>query len=941
MAKSDMTAQKWKDKGDEEFNKGNWSEALIHYTGAINLVTEDNTEKASYYDKRAATYFELRDYDKTIEDCNSVKKIYYKLFSISMFRRFLALIELERFEEARQDMKMILCYSDNTMSQSLPTQFHEISHKIKEKVSQMMGLAFNVSVDKEKRENAMINLLRLASWSPDAYEIFVKEVGENDEAICSAIRIVDELCKNNISHTELTMINVVLPWCLEMMNSKSTERVNASQYCLQNILNKYSGMNNEPSSKPDVDLCEEHKEEIDNILSCLLDKIGNKTTTGIARDAIIELITRNIHYTALDWAKRLVEFDGLKKLMEIASQLEEYQYESSLDITSSTQTVTSVCLAKICENLYNDDAKEFFNIINEFIGDELDLTTVTSNVRAVVAMTTLTLGPFKVADVIITEDGFDEMIVGFSEKNDILLQNLICEFIYVVVTKYDEFKTFIGRSLTILEDLYYSKDLDDTIRVRAFVVICKMNKFKESIRRYRTVHTFDEEQIGTWLEVCRRFLINPQRDMRKWAVEGLSYLTFNIGVKKKLIEDREAIQAIIAFAKTENQSVLYRVDILLLNLCHAYDNKDVLIPEILMFLEYFHLENHILIEDRDVEERRRVLAHAGVTSALVSLVKTDSQNSKELIAHVFNAICSQEELRKIVVDEGGTEALLSLALSGTDKGKKIASQVLVHLALTIPPEVAFPGQMIMQVVRPIFNLLKRKYDALAINILSVLCNLASVNDSMRQHIFNEAGYERLSRILIYSHKTASQRYWGRLRAAELLDNLALNREVAIKFYEHAKAKEVMKSMLDILCFYGDRNKALAGAGVRLTAVDNEYCEKMLDRIYSSDENAIPLQVLLYNSDSDLQYRGIKTVLNMMKSTRKVATKLMETDIIMEQLRELSKNDAVQNKEIKELASLALEVGAEWGKLKRNVEQNGSSQSTDNIEHSIKKAKCED
>ena len=48
-----------------------------------------------------------------------------------------------------------------------------------------------------------------------------------------------------------------------------------------------------------------------------------------------------------------------------------------------------------------------------------------------------------------------------------------------------------------------------------------------------------------------RFLINPakDKDMRKWAVEGLSYLTLDAEVKEKLIEDRVALHALIEVAK--------------------------------------------------------------------------------------------------------------------------------------------------------------------------------------------------------------------------------------------------------------------------------------------------------------------------------------------------------------------------------------------------------
>ncbi|XP_071568450.1 protein unc-45 homolog B-like [Temnothorax nylanderi] len=797
-----------------------------------------------------------------------------------------------------------------------------------------MSLAFNMSADQEKRENAVITLLRLARWRTDAYEIFIKEVGEDDEVICSAIRIVAKLCKNNVSRTNCksTMINVVLPWCLEMMNSKSTERVNASQYCLQIILNTYSGMNDESDSKPDEALCEMHEEVIDKILSSLLDKIVNKTTTGIARDALIEFITRNIHYTALNWAKQLIEFGGLLTLMEVASQCQS-EYCNSLDITSSTQTITSVCLTKIDENLDENDKEGFFNIINEFIREDLNSTDVECHVNAIVAMITLTFGPFNVANTIITTDGFDMIIVDLWNENDLLLQKVICEFIYVVVTKYDEFIMFIRESLPILEKLFYSEGPDNlenlrsfkSIQVRAFVNICKMNKFEE-IKYFRAAYIFDDEvRILVWLEVCRQFLISPQRDMRKWAVAGLSYLTFNPVVKNTLIGDQQAVEAIIEFAKTEIQSILYQVDTLLVNLCSAYDREDLII-ETKTFVDRFYLEERIQVADNNVGERLRVLVHAGVTSALVSLAKTGSENGKELIARVFHAICSRQELREIVIQEGGTEALLLLALDGTDKGKKIASQILVHLALTLRrPEIVFPGDLMMDVVQPIVDLLSSECSVNEnCQTLTALCYLASVNDSMREHIF-KTKYENIERCMRDNDNQLKR------TSIQLTNNLVSYREVAFQLVEQRSDQLhdlMMSSMVD------DTNeniiytkKELAGMFVTLTAASEEACKKLVGWEFWLTY----LRFLLNDRHDDLQHKGTKIALNMMRSTKDVAEKLIEMDTIMRQVRELSNNDTMQNKEIKKLASLVLEAAAEWDNIEGNVEGNESSDSTNNTD----------
>lgn len=110
----------------------------------------------------------------------------------------------------------------------------------------MLDLAFDINMDTEKRETAMNNLLVLARERAGAEEIFKQngvskitkfvKVEKNEEVICNAIRIIGELCKNNISRTDSIVRDIGLPWFLEMINSKFAERVNASQYCLQVII---------------------------------------------------------------------------------------------------------------------------------------------------------------------------------------------------------------------------------------------------------------------------------------------------------------------------------------------------------------------------------------------------------------------------------------------------------------------------------------------------------------------------------------------------------------------------------------------------------------------------------------------------------------------------------------------------------------------------------
>lgn len=48
-----------------------------------------------------------------------------------------------------------------------------------------------------------------------------------------------------------------------------------------------------------------------------------------------------------------------------------------------------------------------------------------------------------------------------------------------------------------------------------------------------------------------RFLLNPSRDadLRRWAAEGLAYLSIDADVKEWLVEDPAAIRALVELAK--------------------------------------------------------------------------------------------------------------------------------------------------------------------------------------------------------------------------------------------------------------------------------------------------------------------------------------------------------------------------------------------------------
>ena len=886
MVETTEDSSTFKEKGNEAFKRSEWDEAIKFYTTAIKLgEKEKHKELPVYYKNRAAAYLKIDAHERAYNDCTKSLELQPN-DQKALFRRVQALEALERYEEAYRDARTIW-NNEPTFKAIQPVleRLHKVvldraaeNAQTSTKVKKMFEIAFDVGAEKSKRETAMSNMVVLAREKTGA-EIMFREgialrvsklfkVEKNDEILINAIRVIDDICVKSLHYTKSIIKELGIPWFLQILDSKNTDRVMAAQHCLQVILNSFSGLKNNEDSKPDQQLCEDNKNEIDALLSCLLYASTDRTITGEARDAVIELLIRNVHYKTLNWAERLVELKGLHRLMEICSELEEYKYESAMPITPSSRTIASVCLARIYENMYYDQARaRFMEQIDEFVRDKLMNPDFESKVRVTVAITSLLLGPLDVGSQVFAREGIMQMILAMATVDDLLQQKVACECLIAAASKKDKAKALVTMGVDVLKKLYHSQD--EGIRVRALVGLCKLGS---SGGLDASIRPFAEGSTKKLAEACRRFLIKPgkDKDIRKFAAEGLSYLTLDAEVKEKLVEDQAAIQALIELAKTGDQSVLYGVVTTLVNLVNAYEKQELLpeLVELAKFAKHHVPEEHDLDDQDFISKRVIALAEAGVTTALVALTKTESDNSREMIARVFNAICAEQSVRGIVVQQGGAKVLLPLALKGTEKGKRHAGQALSRLGITINPEQAFPGQRTLEVVRPLLNQLHADYTALEnFEALMALCNLAQVNDAVRNRIIKENGMSRIEAFLMEDHVLLTR------AAAQVICNMVL----ADDYVQMHEGENDRVKFLALLCEEEDEETAIAcsGALAMLTSVSAKCCEKMLEPQSWLDI----LHTLIANPSPEVQYRGTVIIHNMIKQSKKCAEKIFETDVL--------------------------------------------------------------
>lgn len=506
--------------------------------------------------------------------------------------------------------------------------------------------------------------------------------------------------------------------------------------------------------------------------------------------------------------------------------------------------------------------------VEEYVKDKLLSPDLESKVRMTVALTALLNGPLDVGNTVLSREGILQMVLAMATmEDDLLQQKVACECLIAAASKKDKAKAIMTHGVDVLKKLYTSKE--DSIKIRALVGLCKLGS---SGGHDASIRPFADGSTAKMAGACRRFLVKPgkDRDIKKWAAEGLSYLTLDAEVKEKLIDDRAAIQALIELTKTGDQSVLYGVVTTFVNLCNAYE-KEELVPEMIelaKFAKHHIPEEHELDDPDFIAKRVITLGNEGITTALVALSKTESHNSRELIARVFNALCGQAEVRGKVVQQGGAKTLLQLALNGSEKGKRQAAQALSRIGITINPDVAFPGQRALEVVRPLIGQLHADYTALEnFEALMALCNLASMSEEVRQRMITEKAVSRIEIYLMEDHLLL------RRAAAQCICNLVMSEDI-VKMHEGDNDRV---KFLALLAEDEDEETAMAAAGAlaMLTSTSVKCCRKFFDSVKWLEI----MCALVANPSPGVQHRGVVMVRNIMSADDELAEKIFDTDVM--------------------------------------------------------------
>lgn len=795
----------------------------------------------------------------------------------------------------------------------------------------------SMGLETEKRIQAANNLLSLVRdeagrkcfIDQKGFEVLMGMMRDNKlkyEVRLALIRCLTQLADGSEDLGRLVLKNVGVNFLVDFMSRQKDEQtLTASQTVIQTLITRFSGFSPKESKKVDSERLKQFEVELDAIMSAVVDKVNSRAMTGVCRDSLLELLMVNVDWTALDWGKKLLrQFDGLYKLLEVASELQEIRYESSMEITGNTRTHVALTLEKVYMCMEADKFRdEFHEKMMEFMSSLLKGADIESKIRATAAITALLNGPLDAGNYCLGQQGILEMMLVMANSGDIVQQCVAAEAIIAAASKKDKGKSMAQMGTGILKTLYQSNN--PKIKVRALVGLCKLGSVGGTDS---SAKVFSEESTMKLMKACCNLLTGSSsegangagddatikaegEDIKKWAADGLAYLTLDADVKEALIEDKRALKALVEIGQHGDLSVLFGVVTTFVNLTNSYDKQEIM-PELVELAKYSkqHVPEESELDSVEfILARCKALTEAHVTTALVALTRSQSKTSREMICRVFNAICEVQELRGLIVQEGGAKALIRLALdNNSDVGKKLASQSLARIAITNNPEMVFPGQRSVEVVGPIMELLHPDCTGLQnFEALMALTNLAQTSVSVRNRILKDGGYSKIEQYLFEDHEMLKR------ASAQCIVNLILSDQV-VKIYEAPDSERVKYLTLLIADDDLATVSAVAGALAMLTSVSTKSCAK----IFTAKDWLESMVALVSSKNPDLQHRGIVIVHNLISAGDESAQKVVESpllELLMAIVR--PEVDDISDK-IKEVARSALKQ-AEEQKLIKNIE----------------------
>ncbi|KAM6174366.1 protein unc-45 homolog B isoform 1-T1 [Erethizon dorsatum] len=891
---AEAEAAQLKEEGNHYFQLQDYKAATKSYSQALKL-TKDKALLATLYRNRAACGLKMESYAQAASDASRAIDINSSDIK-ALYRRCQALEHLGKLDQAFKDVQR--CATLEPRNQNFQEMLRRLNTSIQEKlrvqfstdsrVQTMFEILLDPNSETDKREKAANNLIVLSREEAGAERIFQNNGvalllqlldTKRPELVLAAVRTLSGMSSGHQARTIAILHAVRIDRICSIMAVENEEMSLAVCNLLQAIIDSLSGEDKrEPRGKEEA-LVLDTKKDLKQITTHLLDMLVSKKVSGRGRDQALNLLNKNVPRKDLaihDNSRTIYVVDnGLRKILKVVGQVPDLP--SCLPLTDNTRMLASILINKLYDDLRCDPEREHFRkICEEYITSKFDPQDMDKNVNAIQTVSGILQGPFDLGNQLLGMKGVMEMMVALCGSEREVDQLVAVEALIHASTKLSRATFIITNGVSLLKQIYKTTK-NEKIKIRTLVGLCKLGSAGGTDYGLRQFAEGSTEKLA---KQCRKWLCNNTIDIqtRRWAVEGLAYLTLDADVKDDFVQDIPALQAMFELAKasTSDKTILYSVATTLVNCTNSYDVKEV-IPELVQLAKFSkqHVpEEHPKDKKDFVDMRVKRLLKAGVISALACMVKADSailtDQTKELLARVFLALCDNPRDRGTIVAQGGGKALIPLALEGTDVGKVKAAHALAKIAAVSNPDIAFPGERVYEVVRPLVGLLDTQRDGLQnYEALLGLTNLSGRSDKLRQKIFKERALPDIENYMFENHDQLRQ------AATECMCNMVVNKEVQERFL--ADGNDRLKLVV-LLCGEDDEKvqNAAAGALAMLTAAQKELCLKMTQ---VTPQWLEILQRLCLHDQLSVQHRGLVIAYNLLAADAELAKKLVESELL--------------------------------------------------------------
>lgn len=762
-----------------------------------------------------------------------------------------------------------------------------------EKMDKIIDALKNTNLqDAQTTDKAFNNLIVLARDSspgvvfshPDCLKIIheyldkYKKEPSGVQVIISCFRLLSELSRMSVDRTNAILGQFSIDLMIDMIAySNDNNLMTAYQYLVQTILNTLAGVqetlnkikekarmdkertlsvgeaiSTKSPKKVDDERIKANESTLMNILLRLIRRSSSHIISATARDTLLALVMSNIDYQGLNFGIQLVAEDCLSNLLDIASEVEDIKSPSSMEITSMTHSLVAAVLEKIFSCHDHDQSRETFREkTQDYLNKRLRNPDMEDKIRAAKVFTVLLAGPAEIGNSCIGQSGMIEMILAMASSDEFPLQKAALDAIIAAASKKDKCQAIANSGEKILNQLKESKN--EELRMRALVGLSKVSSVGSTDA---SIRPFSREANPSYARDCRAIISRPTPEfkLKQYAIEALAYLSFDGDVKEELVADKQALEALFETMTFDtNSPVVYSILTVFVNLTNSYDKQEQSpeLVELAKFAQQHVPEEHAKDKPEVLRLRLEQLAMSELVSKLVQLDGIESKAAKELMARILNALSEVEHIRGRLIQQGAVSLLMSLAQTDQKQPERsclLASHGLARLGITINPELVYPNQRLIAVIKPLKRLLKPECSALQnFEALLALTNIAQANETARTHILNDNGFSLIEALMFEEHEMICR------AAVQCVVNLIRDPHM-ISLYE---AQNDRVKYLVILCQSEDLEtvKAASGALAMLCQVSEKACE----RIFSAKDWQDILLMLLSNENMELVHRAIVIV----------------------------------------------------------------------------------